>query len=202
MAGDRTTPTGGLTSDPLDRGLFREAALEHYRRLDDGPIASTPSGDGGPARRAKRTAAGLLAACLMLLAAFAWLVRVPVTMAVPAAVVSGADGRDDHVVAVLPAAQAARVRQGVTVRVAVPGRSSLVAVVLRGGGQVLTEAQIAATVPALAGDQGLPARGLLVSGTGPTSLRGRAGRPLLLTAWADLGDQQLIRLAGSAGAGA
>jgi hypothetical protein len=194
MAGNRDTPEDGPASDPLHRGLFREQALAHYERLGGDPVASE-GGDGGPARQWWRAAGLLLAVCMALLAAFALLVRVPLTGVVPAAVAGGA-GR---VVAVLPATQAERVRQGVTVQVAVPGRAAAVPVVLHGDGRVLSAAQVVAAVPALAGALGLPARGVLAAGTAPASLAVRAGRSLLLTAWADLGDQPLIRLAGSSG---
>ena len=194
MAGDRDTPEDGPVSGPFDRGLFREQALAHYERLGGDPVA-TEDGGGGPARQWWRAAGLLLAVYMALLAAFALLVRVPLTGIVPAAVAGGA-GR---VIAVLPATQAERVRQGVTVQVAVPGRAAAVPVVLRGDGRVLSPAQVVVAVPALAGAAGLPARGVLAAGTAPASLAVRAGRSFLLTAWADLGDQPLIRLAGSSG---
>src|SRR5579871_6407500 len=56
----------------------------------------------------------------------------------------GSARQPGRVVAVLPAAQAGRVRQGVTVRVAVPGRTVAVPLVLRGGGRVLSAAQVMA----------------------------------------------------------
>jgi hypothetical protein len=194
MTGNRDTPEDGPAFEPFHRALFREQALAHYERLGSDPVASEGGSDGGPARRWWRAAGLLLAVCMALLAAFALLVRVPLTGVVPA--VAGGTGR---VVAVLPATQAERVRQGVTLQVAVPGRAAAVPVVLRGDGRVLSAAQVVAAVPALAGAPGLPTRGVLAAGTAPASLAVRAGRSLLLTAWADLGDEPLIRLAGSSG---
>lgn len=76
-----------------------------------------------------------------------------------------------------------------------PGDGGVAPRQLRGDGRVLSAAQVAAAVPALAGARGLPALGVLATGTAPALPTARAGQSLLLTASADLGEQPLFRLA-------
>ena len=86
MTGDGGTPEGGLASDPLNRGLFRESALAHHARWGNEPGAGarpTASGFGG---RPARATVLLLVVCVLVLAGFGWLVRVPATVPVPAEV--------------------------------------------------------------------------------------------------------------------
>jgi hypothetical protein len=202
MAGGRGTAAAedGPVADPLHRGLFRERALAYYDRWGGEPGESEGSGDSGLAPKWLRTAGLLMTLFLALLAAFGSLVQVPVTGTVLAAVTGGAGGQADRVVAILPAAEAGRVRQGVTVQLTVPGRTGTVPAVLRGDGQVLSAARVGAVVPAFSGAPGLPSSAVLASGSASAALVAGAGRSQLVTARAGLGEQPLFRLAWSAGA--
>ncbi|HKS48930.1 MAG TPA: hypothetical protein VJT49_28250 [Amycolatopsis sp.] len=204
-SGDKPAPDadGSSVFEPLNRGLFRQSALAHYERWGGDPAGAERRPDGGSAKRWWRVAVTASLTYLVVLGLFSVLVQVPVFVSVPVLLV-GADGvRSSRVVAVFPESAAGLVRRGTTVQVPAADGMGTVGVAVSGDGSVLTVSQVVAVFPALAGAGGLPARGVLAQGTGPSAPGGRAfganGGSVVVTARGRVADRPLIWLVSSTG---